>query len=181
MHEKSTQHWPSITFWYFMRNDPSKAHFEIRMQLPTIHIHTPSSKIELTRSYEFGHYRSFWKINKNTFLSKLHTWAWNIKMIWDQNGWLEDIYSFLKSPRTPPKVQNWRSYALLKLDFFAKLPKVNYPQNFKFCQMGPFFFTWFEFALFPTFPSSSHVPISHFYYLIWFLFEFLHFKSNIII
>ena len=59
-----------------------------------------------------------------------------IKMRWYKKGWLEDISIFLKSPRTPPKAQNGRSYALLKLDLFAKLPKVNYPQNFKFCQKG---------------------------------------------
>ena len=137
-----------------------------RTQLSTSHLHTPRSKNTLTRSYEFGHYRSFWKVNKNTFFPKLLTWAWNIKMIWDQKGWLEDISRFLKSPRTPLKVQNWRSYAFLKLGIFQKLSKVNYPQNFKFYQMGPFFFTWFEFALFPMCPSSSHVSISHFYYLI---------------
>ena len=122
-----------------------------------------------------GHFE---KSTKTPSLSKLLTWEWNIKMRWDQKGWLEDISSFLKSPITPPKVQNWRSYALLKLDFFAKLPKVNYPQNIKFCQMGPFFFTWFEFASLPTCPSFIHVSTSHFYYLIWFLFELIHFKSN---
>ena len=36
----------------------------------------PSSKNALTRSYEFGHYRSFLKINKNTFFSK----AYNLSM-----------------------------------------------------------------------------------------------------
>ena len=39
-----------------------------------------------------------------------------------------------------------KKICIVELDFFAKLPKVNYPQNFQFCQMGPFFFTWFEFA-----------------------------------
>ena len=50
----------------------------------------------------------------------------------DQKGWLKDISSFLKCPGKLPKVQNWRSYALLKLDIFAKLPKVNYPQTSNF-------------------------------------------------
>ena len=142
------------------------------MQFPTIHLHTPRSENALTRIYKFGHYRSFLKVNKNTFFAK----AYNLSRVW-----LEDMSRFLKSPRTPPNVQNWRSYALLRLGIFPKLPKVNYPQNFKFCQMGPFFSTWFEFALFPTCPSFSHVSISHFCYLIWFLFEFIHFKSNKII
>ena len=119
----------------------------------------------------------FWKSTKTPFFPKLITWIWKIKMRWDQKGWLEDISSFLKSPRKPPKVQNWRSYALLKLGIFAKLPKVNYPQNFKFCQMCPFFSTWFKFASLYTRPSFSHVSIYHFYYLIWFFNELLHFKS----
>ena len=147
-----------------------------RMQFPTIHIHTPRSRNALTRSYEFGHYRSFLKVNKNTFFSKLKTWEWNIKMRWDQKGWLEDISRFLKSPITLPKVQNWRSYALLKLGIFAKLPKVNYPQNFKFCQMGPFFSTWFELATLHTCLSFSLVSIYQFYYFIWFFIELFHFK-----
>ena len=41
-----------------------------RMQLITIHIQLPSSKYALTRRYKFGHYRSFWKVNKNTFWVK---------------------------------------------------------------------------------------------------------------
>ena len=146
-----------------------------RMQFPTIHLHTPRSRNALTKSYKFGHYRSFLKVNKNTFFPKLITWAWNIKMRWDQMGWLEDISNFLKSPRTLPKVQSWRSYALLKLGIFPKLPKVNYPQNFKFCQMGPFFSTWFELASFPTCPSFSNELIFHFYFFILFFIEFIHF------
>ena len=152
-----------------------------KMQFRTIHIHTRSSKNALTRSYEFWHYKSFLKVKKTPFLSKLITWAWYINLRWDQKGWLEDISSFLESPITSPKVQNWRSYALLKLDFFAKLPKVIYPQNFKFCQMGPLFSTLFELASLYTCPSFSHVSISHFYYLIWFLFELIYFKPNKII
>ena len=47
-----------------------------RMQFPTIHLHIPRSKYALTRSYESGHYRSFLKINKNTFVAK----AYNLRM-----------------------------------------------------------------------------------------------------
>ena len=120
----------------------------------------------------------FWKSTKIPFLPKLISWAWNIKMILDQKGWLKDISRFLKSPRTLPKVQNWRSYALLKLGIFAKLPKVNYPQNFKFCQMGPFFSTWFDLSPLHTCPSFSLEIIFLFYYFIWFFIELFHFKSN---
>ena len=101
----------------------------------------------------------FWKSTKTPFFPKLITWACNIKMKWDQKGWLEDISRFLESPIKLPKVQNWRSYALLKLGIFAKLPKVNYPQNFKFCQMGPFLSTWFDLVTLHTCPSFSLVSI----------------------
>ena len=134
-----------------------------RIQFPIIHLHTPRSRNALTRSYKFGHYRSFLKVNKNTFFVKLITWAWNIKMRWDQKGWLEDISKFLKSPRTPPKVQNWRCYALLNLGIFPKLPKVNYPQNFKFCQMCPLFFTWFDLVTLHMCPIFSFMSIHWFF------------------
>ena len=47
-----------------------------RMQFPTIHLHTPRSRNALTKSYKFGHYRSFLKVNKNTFFAK----AYNLSM-----------------------------------------------------------------------------------------------------
>ena len=40
------------------------------MKLPTIHLHPSSSKYALIKRYEFLHYRSFWKVNKNTFWVK---------------------------------------------------------------------------------------------------------------
>ena len=106
-----------------------------------------SSINALTKSYKIGHYRSFLKENKNTFLLKLISWAWNIKIRWDQKGWLKDISIFLKRPITLPKVQNWRSYALLKLSIFPNLPKVNYPQNSNFWQKGPLFSTWYSIVM----------------------------------
>ena len=43
-----------------------------RMKFHTIHLHTPRSINALTKSYKFGHYRSFLKVNKNTFFSKAY-------------------------------------------------------------------------------------------------------------
>ena len=42
------------------------------MQFPTIHLHTPSSRNALTRSYQFLHYRSISKVNKNALWVKGH-------------------------------------------------------------------------------------------------------------
>ena len=41
-----------------------------RIEIYKIHLQLPSSKYALTRRDEFGHYRSFWKVNKNTFFVK---------------------------------------------------------------------------------------------------------------
>ena len=140
------------------------------MKFPTIHIHTLRSENALTKSYKFGHYMSFLKVNKITFFfPKLITWAWNIKMRWDQTGWLDDIPRFLKNPKTPPKVQNWRSYALLKLSIFPKLPKVNYPQNSNFWQKGPLFSTWFGIVIPHTCPIFNFMTKHLFFYFISFL------------
>ena len=133
-----------------------------RMQFPTIHIHTPSSRNSLTRSYKFGHYRSILKVNENTFFSKAH----NLRMEYKNEMRpkvlvIGHLKLSIKSKKTS-KVQNWRSYALLKLGIFPKLPKVNYPQNFKFCQMGSFFSTWFDLVTLHTFPSLSLESICQF-------------------
>ena len=140
------------------------------MKFPTIHLQIPISKYALTRSYEFGHYRSFWKVKqKHLFLSKLHTCTWKTQLRWDQKGCLEDISNFLKSPRTPSKSKNWGSYALVKLIFFfAKLLKVNYASNCNLCQMGPIFCTCFELVEWSTSPSHFHLSLSCFYHLFWF-------------
>ena len=43
-----------------------------RMQLATIHLHTPSSRNDLTKSYQVWHYRSISKVNKNALWVKGH-------------------------------------------------------------------------------------------------------------
>ena len=58
-----------------MRNDPSKAHFEEDSISYNPYSH-PRSINALTKNYKFGHYRSFFKVNKNTFFSI----AYNLSM-----------------------------------------------------------------------------------------------------
>ena len=151
------------------------------MKFPTIHLHTPSSNNTLTRSYEFWHYRSFWKVNKNTFFVKASNLSMEYQIEMRPKGLIRGHLKLSIKSKNISKSSKLKKLYIVEVGLFAKLPKVNYPQNFKFCQMGPLFFTWFEFALFHTCPRFIHVPISHFYYLNWFLFEFIHFKSNKII
>ena len=57
-----------------------------RKKFPTIHIHTPRSINTLTKSYKFGHYRSFLKVNKNTFFSKAYNLSMEYHKEMRQNG-----------------------------------------------------------------------------------------------
>ena len=116
-----------------MRNDPYKDHFK-RMQFTTIHLHTPRSINALTRSYQFGHYMSFLKVNKNTFFSKAYNLSMEYRNEMIQKGLVKGYLKLSRKSKNTSK-----SSKLKMLDFLQKLPKVNYPQNFKFCQMGPFF------------------------------------------
>ena len=190
-----------------------------RMQFPTIHLHLPRSKYALTRSYEFGHYRSFWKVNKNSFfvkasymsmeyqnemrpkglirgnlkiskkvkeplqivkiafLPKLITRAWNIKMRWDQKGWLEDISRFLKIPITPPKVHKLKKLCIVEVGHFSKFAKSQLSSKLQFLTKGPTFFhlIWSYQAT-----HVSHIwfhghSFIFLFYLI--LFDLIHFKS----
>ena len=113
-----------------------------RMQSPTIHLHTPRSRNSLTRSYEFGHYRSFLKVNKNTFFAKAYNLIMEHQNEMRPKGFVIRHLKVSKKSKSTSKSSKLKKLCIVEVGlFFVKLPKVNYPQNFKFCQMGPFFFT----------------------------------------
>ena len=142
--KKSTVNWPGHNFHMDCQKNPIQSSFWRERHFLQLIFILQVQEMLSQKVINFNIIGHFQKSTKTPFLSKLHTWAWNIKLRRDQKGWLEDISRFIKIPRTPPKSQNWGSYALLKLTIFAKLSKVNYPQNFKFFQMGPIFFTCFK-------------------------------------
>ena len=110
-----------------------------RMQFPTIHIHTPRSKNALTRSYEFGHYRSFLKVNKNTFFAKAFNLSTEYQNEIIPKGLVKGHIKLSKKSKNTSKDLKLRKLCIVEVGLFAKLPKVNYPQNFKFCQMAHYF------------------------------------------
>ena len=130
-----------------------------KIQFPTINLHTPISINALTRSYKFGHYRSFLKVNKNTFFAKAYNFSMEYKNEMRPKGLVRVHLKLSKKSKNTSKSSKLKKFTLLKLGIFAKLPKVNYPQNFKFCQMGPFLFTWFGLVTLHTCPSFSLVSI----------------------
>ena len=51
-------------------------------------------------------------------------------------GALEDMLSFLKSPRTLPNDKNWASYGLGKMGNFEEMYEENIDQTWKFSKLA---------------------------------------------
>ena len=83
-----------------------------------------------------------------------------------------------KTSKNTSKSSKLKKLCIVEVGHVSKIAKSQLSPKLQILPNGPIFFTWFEFSLLPTFPSYSHVSISHIYYLIWFLFELIHFKSN---
>ena len=76
------------------------------------------------------------KVNKSHLFAKKSPWAWKLQWRWNQKCYLEDILSFLKSPRTPKNVENWARYKLCKLSVFEEVHEEKYLAKAKNFQMG---------------------------------------------
>ena len=77
-----------------------------RMQCSTIHLQLPNSKYALTKSNEFGHYRSFLKVNKNTSFAKAYNLIMEYQNEMRPKGLVREHLKVSKKSKTPPKVQN---------------------------------------------------------------------------
>ena len=122
---KSTELWPSITFTYFIKKNSITAHFKgnsiiynfmsYKLGLEMLHLEVIDRNI-------IGPFK---KSTKSHLFAKKCSWAWKLQWRWKQKGCLEDILSFLKSPRTPRNVKNWAGYKLCKLSIFEEVHKKN--------------------------------------------------------
>ena len=94
-----------------------------RMQFPAIHLHTPRSENALTRSYKFGHYRSFLRVNKNTFFSK----AYNLNMEYQNEmrpkGLVIGHIKLSKKSENTSKELKLRKLCIVEVDLFCKIAK----------------------------------------------------------
>ena len=123
-----------------MRNDPSKDHFE-EDEIPyNPYSYHKIKKNSLTRSYEFGHYRSFLKVNKNTFCAK----AYNMGME-DQNemipkGLIRGHLKFSKKSKNTSKSSKLRNLCIVEVGHFSKFAKSQLSSKLQFLTKGPTFF-----------------------------------------
>ena len=143
MQEESTQLWPSITFSYFMRNDSSKAHCEEDAIIYNPYS-SPKFKISLIRSYEFGHYRSFWKVNKNTFFVKASNLSMEYQNKMRQNVLIIGHLNISKKSKNTSKESKLRKLCIVEVDLFCKIAKSQLSPKLQILSNGHilFHFIW---------------------------------------
>ena len=109
------------------------------MQLFTIHLHLPSSKYALTRRYDFGHYRSFWKVNKNTFWVKASYMNMEDSIEMRPKGLLIENPKPSKKSKKTSLGSKLRELCIDQVDLFCKIAKSQICSKVHFLSNGPSF------------------------------------------
>ena len=94
-----------------------------RMTLSTIHIHLPRSINALTRSSKFGQYRSFLKVNKNTFFTKAYNLIKEYQNEMRQKGLLIRNLKLSKKSKNTLKESKLMKLCIGEVDPFCKIAK----------------------------------------------------------
>ena len=110
-----------------------------RMKFPTIHLQLPSSEYALTRRYEFGHYRSFWKVNKNTFWVKASYMNMEDSIDMIPKGFLRGHPKLSKKSKNTSLGSKLRELCIGQVDHFCKIAKSQMCSNLYFLLNGPNF------------------------------------------
>ena len=111
-----------------------------RMQFPIIHPHLPSSKYALTRSYEFGHYRSFLKVNKNTFFAKAYNLSMEYQNEMRPKGLVIGHIKLSKKSKNTSKESKLRKLCIGEVDLFCKIAKSQLSPKLQILSNGPICF-----------------------------------------
>ena len=121
-----------------------------RVKCYTIHLHLPSSKYALTRSYELGHYRSFWKVNKNTFFVKVSYMSMEYKIEMRTKGLIRGHLKLSKKSKNTSKSSKLKKLCIVEVGHFCKIAKSQLSPNLQILSNGP--------ILFPLDLSLHHCP-----------------------
>ena len=111
-----------------------------RMQFPTIHLHTPRLENSLTRSYKFGHYRSFLKVNKNTFFSKAYNFSMEYQNEMIPKGLVIGHLKVSKKSKKTSKSSKLKKLCIVEVGHFSKIAKSQLSSKLQFLTKGPTFF-----------------------------------------
>ena len=131
-----------------------------RMKFHTIHLHTPRSKYALTRSYEFGHYRSFWKVNKNTFF---FVKASNLSMEYQNEmrpkGLIRGHLNISKKSKNTSKSSKLKKLCIVEVGLFLQnCQKSNIPKTSNFAKWAHYFSLDLSFPYFPRSLAPAMCP-----------------------
>ena len=115
-------------------------HILKRKKFPTIHLHLPRSRNALTKSYKFGHYRSFLKVNKNTFFAK----AYNLRMEYQNEmrpkGLVRGHLKVSKTSNNTSKSSKLKKLCIVEVGHFFKFAKNQLSSKLQFLTKGSTFF-----------------------------------------
>ena len=142
-----------------------------RMQLYIIHLHLPSSKYELTRRYEFGHYRSFWKVNKNTFWVKASYMNMEDSIEMIPKGLLRGHIKLSKKSKNTSLGSKLKELCIGQVDLFCKIAKSQMCPKLHFLLNGPnFLCLHWTYSMVQDPWAFPLVIYFYFYHLSWFYF-----------
>ena len=111
-----------------------------RMKFTTIHLHTPRSKNALTRSYKFGHYRSFLKVNKNTFFSKAYNFRMEYQNDMRPKGLVRGHIKISKKSRNTYRSSKLKKLCIVEVGHFCKIAKSQLSPKLQILSNGPIIF-----------------------------------------
>ena len=114
-----------------------------RMKFPTIHIHTTRSRNALTKSYKFGHYRSFLKVNKNTFFVKASNVSMEYQNEMRPNGLVIGNLKVSKKFKNTSKSSKLKKLCIVEVELFCKIAKSQLSPKLQILPHGPIIFHLF--------------------------------------
>ena len=111
-----------------------------KMQFPTIHLHTQRSRNPFTRSYKFGHYRSFLKVKKNTFFAKACNLIMDYKNEMIPKGWVRGHIKVSKKSRKNSRSSKLKKLCIVEVRHFCKIAKGQLSPKLQILSNGPTLF-----------------------------------------
>ena len=120
----------------------------------------------------------FWKSTKTTFFSK----AYNLRMEYQNEmrpkGLIRGHLKLSRKSNNISKSSKLKKLCIIEVGLFCKIAKSQLSPKLQILPNGPIIFHLIWVCIIAHVPRFIHELIFHFYYLIWFFIEFIHFKSN---
>ena len=148
------------------------------MPFSTIHLHLLSSKYALTRSYEFGHYRSFWKVNKNTSFVKDSYINMEYQINMRPKGFLRGHLKLSKKSNNTSKSSKLKKLCIVEVGHFCKIAKSQLCLKLQFLPNWPNLFHLFWVCIVAHVLQPCPCVYIIFLLIILILFELIWFKSK---